>query len=250
MTQQPQTQVTASRPPCEVHCLLIGPQGELTQRLGSELPGFGVRLSALADPGLIMGITRAWRFDAVLIDARAADRRRAALVRAFSAISGMPVLLLAQGGDESAAIAEIERGAADVLAAKASSQLIATKLKRLSSLAREAAGTRLASTPGSSLQVGRLRLDLRNASAWVGGVALELPARSFAVLAVLARHANSVIDRGTLAMHLGAKTALASRALDMQVHRIRTALAQAAVDDIAIETVYRRGYRPGLRGAA
>lgn len=244
----------ADRPRCEYHCLLIGSQGDLARRLVSEFPDFGVRLTLFADPRSIVGIARAWRFDAVLIDARSADRRRPALVRAFAGKTALPVLLLSHGTDESAAIIEIERGAADVLAAQASSQLIATKVKRLASLAREPAGTSPVGPPqrqpDGALRVGRLHLDLRNQSATVGGVALHLPARAFAVLAVLARHIDLVIDRTTLALQLGARVALRSRALDMQVHRIRMALMDADAYDITIDTVYRRGYRLGLRRSA
>lgn len=253
----PQTSLApalAGHPRCDCHCLLIGTQGELTRRLVDEFPGFGVRLTLSADPGSVMGITRAWRFDAVLIDARTADRRRPALVRALTGLPAMPVVLLSHGSDEHAAIAEIERGAADVVVAQASSRLIATKVKRLSSLARDAAETRgggaLQRPPGSLVRVGRLQLDLHEETARVGGVPLRLPSRTFAVLAVLARHADLVIDRTTLALHLGARTALPSRAFDMQVRHIRVALAEAGADDIALETIYRRGYRLGLRAAA
>jgi two-component system KDP operon response regulator KdpE len=234
----------------ECTCLLIGVQGDLARRLVADFPRFGVRPVLVTDPESIVRFVRTWRFDAILIDARESDRTRPILLRAATGLTATPVLLLSESADEQEVIVELERGATDVVSTQTSSRLIATKLKRLARIAFESSQRAPAAAPPSTLQVGRLRLDLRNERAWVEDVALDLPGRSFAVLAVLAQHPNTVIDRTTLSLQLGASTVLNSRAFDMQISHIRAALGRAGAWDVVIDTVYRRGYRLGLRAAA
>lgn len=233
----------------ECTCLLIGAQGDLARRLVADFPRFGVRPVLVTEPESIVRFVRTWRFDAILIDARESDRARPVLLRAATGLTATPVLLLSDSADEQHVIVELERGATDVVSPDASSRLIATKLKRLARIAFESSHRPAAAAPPSTLQLGRLRLDLRNERAWIDDVALELPGRSFAVLAVLAQHPNMVIDRTTLSLQLGASRVLRSRAFDMQISHIRAALGRAGGWDVVIDTVYRRGYRLGLRAA-
>lgn len=228
----------------ECTCLLVGTNGDLARRLVSEFPLFGVRPMLVTNAESIIRFVRTWKFDAIIVDGREPDSTRPILLGVLAALPATPVVLLSAKVDEPHVIADIERGATDVMSSDSSSRLIATKIKRLIWIASEPskAGYPVIGPP-RSLEVGSLSLDLSNGTGSVNGVPLQLTGRSYAVLSILAQRVDVVVDRITLSLHLGVSTMMGSRAFDMQVSHIRAALAQAGARDVFIETVYRRGYR-------
>jgi DNA-binding response OmpR family regulator len=248
----PGTLPAAVAPAHTCTCLLIGGPGPLTRRLMAEFPRFGVRPLLVADAPSITRFVRHWHFDAIVVDARERDDTRPALLHALAALSAAPVLLLSSPDDEDGVIFDLERGATDVLPAWASAQLVATKILRLARIAAGPARAHglAAEAPPSTLQIGSLRLDLHDQHGSVNGVRLCVTGRGFAVLAMLAERAHSIVDRTSLSLQLGASGKVRSRAFDLQISHIRAALAQAGAHDVVIETVYRRGYRLTLRNLA
>jgi DNA-binding response OmpR family regulator len=238
--------------PLACTCLVVGGQSALTRRLMTGLPRFGVRPVMVSDAHSITRFVRKWRFDAIVVDARERDDARPALLHALAGLTAAPVLLLSSRADEDGVIVDLEHGATDVLPADASPQLVATKIKRLVSIAAgsPAGPGRATEAPPSTLQLGALRLDLQNQQGSVNGVLLDVTGRAFAVLAMLAERAHTIVDRTSLSLQLGAPGKVRSRAFDLQISRIRAALAQAGAHDVVIETVYRRGYRLALHSLA
>jgi DNA-binding response OmpR family regulator len=223
--------------PLACTCLVVGGQSALTRRLMTGLPRFGVRPVMVPDAQSITRFVRKWRFDAIVVDARERDDARPALLHALAGLAAAPVLLLSSRADEDGVIVDLEHGATDVLPADASPQLVATKIKRLVSIAAgsPAGPGRATEAPPSTLQLGTLRLDLQNQQGSVNGVRLD---------------AHTIVDRTSLSLQLGAPGKVRSRAFDLQISRIRAALAQAGAHDVVIETVYRRGYRLALHSLA
>jgi two-component system, OmpR family, response regulator len=242
---------TVARPVgrCGVTCLLTGGQGPLTQRLMVELPRFGVRPVLVSDSQIVSGLVRSWRFDAILLDAQGHGESRHVALRALAAATAAPLVLLAAELDEDGAIADLQHGATDVVPRSISAHLLAAKIKRLACLgsATAPAKPRPTEPPPGALQLGGLRLDLLEQRGSFNNVHVPLTSRQFAVLAMLVECADTIVDRLALPLQLGATGGVRSRAFDLQISRIRTALAQAGAHAVVIETVYGRGYRLALR---
>src|SRR5262249_58125459 len=96
-----------------------------------------------------------------------------------------------------------------------------------------------------TVEMGRLRLDLRRYEARWGGAALALTVTEFMLLEALARHPGHVKTRAQLLAAAYPHDAyVGDRTIDSHVKRLRRKLADAGTGAAdAIETVYGLGYR-------
>lgn len=235
------------------HCLVVGAPEALAAPDAPTSPAalqpHGIRPWNASTRDAALALLRQWRFDAVLIDSDDADRP---LPPAWSPLlsrlsrEGAPALLLCAGSTGDAALVHaLERGIADWMFKPASPALLAAKLRRL------AAGARL-SRPvddgqGAQVQVGSLRLDLRRRVACAGRSVLPLAASDYALLALLAAHAERSLTRHAIATALG-RTGQCLRGVDNLVCSLRRALE--TVGDVELQTVRGEGYRLSHRRVA
>ena len=105
---------------------------------------------------------------------------------------------------------------------------------------------RTRSAPSATLHVGSLGLDLANHVATVGGKALELTPREWALLECLALDAGRVVRKERLLRAIGGwDEELTPNAIEVYVSRLRGKLG----DGVAIRTVRGLGYRLDDPGA-
>ena len=143
-----------------------------------------------------------------------------------------PVLILTARDAVRDRVTGLDRGADDYLTKPfALDELMA----RARALARRQAGA-----TDARLTVGPLMLDTAGYQAWLDQIALNLPRREFACLAILATNANAVVSKDSLisALYDNADPPMPN-AVEVIVSRLRKRLTHPA---IALKTVRGVGY--------
>jgi two-component system OmpR family response regulator/two-component system response regulator QseB len=143
------------------------------------------------------------------------------LHRVRAAGSRVPVLILTARDAIGDRVLGLDAGGDDYLVKPFD---LAELAARLRALVRRAAGT-----AGPTLAVGDIELDPAARAARLRGVAVELPAREFALLHALMLNAGRVQTREQLAERLyGWGEEIESNAIDVHIHHLRRKLGSAA----------------------
>jgi two-component system copper resistance phosphate regulon response regulator CusR len=150
----------------------------------------------------------------------------------------LPVIVLTAREGVADRVAGLERGADDYVVKPFSfDELLARVRVRLRDDRRQEV---------TVLQAGDLSLDLRTRRACLGGRAVELTAREYALLEVFLRHVGQVLSREQLLSHVwGYDFDPGSNVVDVYVRYLRKKLG----DDV-IETVRGMGYRLEVRAGS
>jgi DNA-binding response OmpR family regulator len=158
----------------------------------------------------------------------------------------VPVLMLAPRDGELERVRALEHGADDVLAKPLSYRELRCRIEAVLRRSGRRART-------GRLRVGELEIDAAARTAHLGGLPLDLSAKEFALLRVLASDPTRVFTKAELLRAIwGQRTIGTTRTLDSHACRLRRKLG--AGGDRFVVNVWGVGYRlvdvPALRPAA
>ncbi len=153
------------------------------------------------------------------------------------AYAGGVIMLTARDEDYDELLG-LELGADDYIRKPVEPRLL---LARIHTVLRRLDGRR--DHGGEAITVGDLRVDPASRQALIDGRMLELSTAEFDLLALLARHAGSILSRDDILRHTrGLDYDGADRSIDLRVSRLRRKLGDDPRSPRHIKTVRGRGY--------
>ncbi|QNK80329.1 response regulator transcription factor [Nakamurella sp. PAMC28650] len=175
-------------------------------------------------------VAAARHVDLVLLDLGLPDADGLDVLKALRQSSDVPVIVVTARGDETDRVVGLELGADDYVVKPFS-------VRELSARIRAIARRRRIEAP---LETGRLRIDRTRRSTWIDGSSVQLTAKEFELLAVLAEQPGRVVPRSELLARVWDPIWHGSgKSLDVHVSVIRRKLGAPEL----IETVRGVGYR-------
>jgi len=170
--------------------------------------------------------------DLVLLDLRLPDIDGYTVCRELRARSTVPIIVVTAKGEEVDRVVGLELGADDyVVKPFGFRELVA----RIRAVMRRARGD-----GGGAIRVGQLAVDPRSRKVTVGGTEVELTAKEFDLLALLAREAGAVVPRERILQEVWHTTWYgSSKTVDVHVASLRRKLG----DPRWVETVRGIGHR-------
>ena len=175
--------------------------------------------------------------DVVLLDLGLPDDDGLNVLRTVRATCEVPIIIVTARGDETDRVVGLELGADDYVVKPFSVRELSARIRAVSRRRRVEA----------SLDAGRVQIDKSRRQAEFDGVPLDLTAKEFDLLAVLAEEPGRVVPRQELLSRVWDPVWHGSgKTLDVHVSSLRRKIP----DPTAIETVRGVGYRLADEGGA
>jgi len=161
------------------------------------------------------------------------------VIRSMSILNAMPVIIASARDDEADIISGLELGADDYLPKPFSPKVMTARLRAVLRRTRSS-GAGKGSGEGI-LERSGIILDPSRHETKVGGIAIELSATEFAILALFMREPGRVFTREQIIDFVkGPDYPVTDRAIDVHILSIRRKLGEAGA---LVETVRGIGYR-------
>ena len=179
--------------------------------------------------------------DLLLLDLGLPDTDGLDVLRTLRAVSDMSVVVLTARGDERSVVRGLRLGADDYLVKPVR---LAELLARIDAVTRRRAAK--AASVVRTVRAGDVEVDLDARRVLVGGAEIELTAKEFAILAVLAGRAGTAVSREQLLDEVwGDASHTVSRSLDVHLTQVRAKLRRPEL----LTTIRGFGYRFGDHGS-
>jgi DNA-binding response OmpR family regulator len=156
-----------------------------------------------------------------------------------------PVLMLTAKSSEIDRVLGLELGADDYLTKPFSMLELAARVKGVFRRAEQADAARRVATPEAQLiEVDGLRIDLQRHEAQVAGLAVELTAKEFELLACFARSPGRVFTRAQLLDQVwGYSHSGYEHTVNSHINRLRNKIERDPANPDFIQTVWGVGYK-------
>ncbi|WP_314193641.1 response regulator transcription factor [uncultured Arthrobacter sp.] len=175
------------------------------------------------------------RFEVILLDLGLPDMDGLDVLRKLRQVTACPILILTARDDERSVVLGLRSGADDYLVKPVKLVELLARIEAVTRRARRSSG----SAP-HTVVVDDLEIDLDRRAATRAGETVPLTATEFELLALLARHAGSVVTREQILDALWGDAFLASsRSLDVHLTGLRAKLQKPGL----IINVRGVGYR-------
>jgi len=210
--------------------------------------GMGTQTAGDGEAALEQMRREAEPFDLVVLDVMLPGMDGVSVCReiragdAGSASSDVPIIMLTARSDETSVVVGLEVGADDYITKPFRPRELVGRVR--AHLRRRRLDSKNASTEQRKLEFPGLELDLLRRQVFVGGSSVELTAKEFEVLALLAAHPGRVYSREQIMRHLWDGDFFGeARAADVHVQHIRKKIESDPKNPHYIQTVRGMGYR-------
>ena len=182
--------------------------------------------------------------DLAILDIMLPDGDGLDLARQLRALSDIPIIMLSARDSDIDKAVGLGVGADDYVTKPFSPiELVARVKAHLRRYAADRAGTG-PSSPEPVIEAGPVRMDLARRRATVGGTAVELTAKEFDLLRLLAEHQGRVYTKAQIYESVWGEDAFGDLStVQVHVRRIRTKIEEHPDHPALLTTVWGIGYR-------
>jgi len=213
--------------------LIVEDDAELRTALETLLTQKGYHVEGLGNGREALNVLLAQEYDLAIIDLALPELDGLSLIRALRKQSrGLPILIITARDAVDERVAGLDAGADDYLVKPFEMQELEARARALIRRSR--------SDRAQAIRIGPLELTVGQPRIHLSGVPLDLTAREFALLELLAVRAGKVVNKDHIANRLArAGEALSDTAIEVAVHRLRRRLEPY---NLHVRTVRGFGY--------
>jgi DNA-binding response OmpR family regulator len=198
----------------------------------------GHQVLTVGDGRAALEQARARRPDLIVLDVMMPIVDGLDVCRILRAESNVAILLVTARSSENDMLLGLDIGADDYLSKPVSPRELTARVRAL--LRRTGA----IEGPTAVLRVGDLEVDAGRFEARIRGVPMNLTAKEFGILELLAGEPGRVFTRGQIIdKTFGFEHDVSERTVDAHVVNLRRKIEENAVEPRYVQTVYGRGYR-------
>jgi DNA-binding response OmpR family regulator len=221
--------------------LVVEDETTLRETLADALELEGFQVLQAADGREALTRFRGDRPDLVLLDLMLPELSGIEVCRIIRAESSVPIVMLTAKDSELDKVVGLELGADDYLTKPFSLRELTARLRAL--FRRSEQTTVTAAQAPSTVELGRVQVDLAGHRLLRDGQALPIKPKAFELLAFLLRNPGQAFTRDQLLEHVwGYDYAGETRTVDVHVHWLRSTLEDDAASPQFIHTVRGVGY--------
>jgi len=224
--------------------LVVDDEPELRSMLAEYLGRHGLSVRTASGGAELTECLARGLPDLLILDVNLPGEDGFAIARRVRAASDVPILMLTAAGDVVDRVVGLELGADDYILKPFDLRELRARINAVLRRSPRAAPAPAAASPGNSLRLGALTLDLDARQLLSSeGVALGLTAMEFDLLEVFARNPNRVLSRDRL-LDLAHRNAgdVFDRSIDVRVTRLRQKIEPDPARPRVIKTIRGVGY--------
>lgn len=217
--------------------LIIDDEPAIVETVESRMrkDGYSTFTASSAEEG--MSLFRRVKPDLVILDIMLPQRSGLDFCRVLRRESATPIIMISAKSMEGDRVAGLELGADDYLVKPFS-------LNELSARVKAVLRRSVKEEPAETIEIDGLKIDPRRHEAMLGGKALDLSPKEFALLYFLASNPGQVFSRDALLDRVWGQDAyVTTRTVDVHVRWLRTHVEENADEPKRILTVRGVGYK-------
>ncbi|HTI87666.1 MAG TPA: response regulator [Alphaproteobacteria bacterium] len=221
------------------HILVVDDDRRLRELLTRYLSENGFRVTSAEDAQAARTRLRSFEVDLIILDVMMPGESGLSLAQSLRNDSRVPILMLTARNESADRISGLESGADDYLGKPFEPRELVLRIRTI--LARVNAPPPSATVETvSSVRFGPFAFDLERVELIRDGVPVRLTTGESSLLAALARRSGAPVTRE--ALRAEASECANTRAVDVQVARLRRKIERDARDPLYLLTVRGKGY--------
>ena len=220
--------------------LLIDDDVEFCELMARFLSSEGFDVESAHDGITGLETIQSGAYDLVVLDIMMPGKNGMDVLRELRQSSNLPVIMLTARGEEMDRIIGLELGADDYIPKPCNPRELSARIR---AVLRRIEGNGHSSQPGNIRQFGSIEWHPQSRTVYENGVAVELTASEYNILATLMEHAGEVVSKQELSKAaLGKRYGPFDRSLDVHIGHLRKKLSPVSNEQPRIKTVHSVGW--------
>ena len=220
--------------------LVVDDEKLIVKGIRFSLEQDGMEVTCAYDGEEALTFAREQQFDIILLDIMLPKLSGFEVCQQIREISNVPIIMLTAKGDDMDKILGLEYGADDYITKPFNILEVKARIKAI--IRRTAKQEKKADTAGR-IQAGDMTIERDNRRVYIEGREINLTAKEFDVLELLATHPNQVYSREKLlTMVWGADYPGDARTVDVHIRRLREKVETNSSEPKYVHTKWGVGY--------
>ena len=220
--------------------LVVGDEKMIVKGIRFSLEQDGMEVTCAYDGEEALTFAREQQFDIILLDIMLPKLSGFEVCQQIREFSNVPIIMLTAKGDDMDKILGLEYGADDYITKPFNILEVKARIKAI--IRRTAKQEKKADTAGR-IQAGDMTIERDNRRVYIEGREINLTAKEFDVLELLATHPNQVYSREKLlTMVWGADYPGDARTVDVHIRRLREKVETNSSEPKYVHTKWGVGY--------